>query len=251
MKFLLFFTLSLFMVASINSAPIAEDAEPAPAPAPASDSSEDAAPIGLLPKEVRQDDSDTPDAPSPAQEQELIAIPKEDVEIVAISSTSTIVTPVEAKKSDLDGSTFVDLDNIHLSPKLARLYSRLSDLDQDVLRSGILKFREILLQSKSRDEFLETLWREKTTNANADPRELLQFKSDLNELASFIAEQHPKVLSWFLATVGGGRPTTTNSKLSFLEKFSEIDEEMSTHAVWNRYWDYWFQSTGDFIAKWG
>jgi len=144
------------------------------------------------------------------------------------------------------------LENIHLSPKLNSLYQRLATLDPDLLRTGVIKFRQLLLESKDRDEFLAKLWKDKNAADEIDdPTELEQFKSDLNELATFISEKHPKILSWFLSTIGGDRPVTTSQKLSFLEKFSEIDEDMSQYPVWNRYWTYWFKSAGDFISKYG
>jgi len=229
-------------------------------------------PKSLSPTPDSAEDGSTLD-PGPIFVEDVVAPSDDDkaettsdiVEVSSSSTTTSTTSSTTEKPETSSGADFVDLDNIHLSPKLSILYKRLSGLNPDTLGSGVTKFREILLGSKSRDDFLNTLWKDRAEDAigsadtpeaieeakAANARELEQFKSDLNELANFIAEKHPKVLSWFLTTVGGGRPVSTSAKLSFLEKFSEIDEEMSAYAVWNRYWTYWFTSSGDFIAKHG
>jgi len=161
-----------------------------------------------------------------------------------VETAIEILTSTLRTKSDKS----LDLENIQLSPKLNSLYKRLSALNPDLLRSGVIKFRQLLATSKSRDDFLTKLWND---SENPDATEFEQFKSDLEDLAKFIAEKHPKVLSWFLSTIGAGRLGTVGEKLSFLEKFSEIDDDLSQYPVWNRYWTYWFRSTGDFITKHG
>jgi len=250
MKLLLALHLTLLVVTLASAAPIDEVAEIPDAPSKELGSEES---ITLDPSAAEA----PVEAPAEAPAEEIQEVAKEnDSDLIETdpSSSLDIVTSTSKPEEDKPKSdkASLDLENIHLSPKLSTLYQRLAGLDPDVLRTGVIKFRQILIESKSRDDFLQKLWKDKNGDDEVDdPTELETFKSDLNELAEFIRDKHPKILSWFLSTVGGGRLSTTSEKLTFLEKFSEIDEEMSQFPVWNRYWTYWFQSAGDYISKYG